>query len=75
MLDGVYFEEGNFTVENETDLCSVNHKMCVKECLNYKAPKSPKTENINIMITLRQEPWVLAVLVVATLGFSSVWRF
>lgn len=69
MIDNVYFEDGNFTHENETEeLCSVNHKVCVKNCLNYQTPKTPQRDKINIMITLKQEPWVLAVLAVATLG-------
>lgn len=69
MLDGVYFEEGNFTVENETeDICSTNHKVCVRECQNFRPPSPILEDGMSLTISLKPEPWVLAVLAVATLG-------
>lgn len=70
MLDSLYLEDsiGNYSQENDTaNSCSTNHRVCVMHCLNYKPPR-PIQDIMNLTITLKQDPWVLAVLAIATLG-------
>lgn len=69
LLDGLYIEEGNYSLENETyNICSLNHRVCMKECLNFKPPQPLQPDATPLMITLKQDPWILAVLAIASLG-------
>lgn len=68
MLDGAYITDDENVTENETDVCSINHRVCTKECANFRPQVTVQTDLMSYMISLKQDSWVLAILAVASLG-------